>query len=110
MTEPTTPPIESGEASGPPIGTTPPESTSPIGVRVPITLVPPPLTLDQAEKLANVIKALEELIESLGTLGGAIARLLLGKVLEGLRAMGPIPPLGPSGGTEHPSTPPSTTP
>jgi len=98
MTESTT------EGSGPPV------TTEPRQVRPPIILTPPPLTLEQADKIAKAIEAIEAAIESLGTVGGAFARLLLGKVLEGLRAMGPIPPLGPSGGTEEPSTPPSTTP
>ena len=81
-----------------------------IPTRKPVaTLVPPPLTLDQADKLAKAITALEELIDSLGTVSGALARMILGKVLEGLKAMGPIPPLGPPG-TQEPSTPPSTTP
>jgi hypothetical protein len=96
MEEPTT------EESGPPVK---------IGAGTDaVIIVPPPLTLEQADKIAKAIEAIEAAIESLGTVGGAFARLLLGKVLEGLRAMGPIPPLGPSGGTEEPSTPPSTTP
>ena len=74
-----------------------------------VTLVPPPLTLEQADKLAKAITALEELIDSLGTVGGALAKYVLGKVLEGLKAMGPVPPLVPPG-TQEPSTPPSTTP
>ena len=89
MTEPTT------EESGPPVGGK--DTTDAV------TLVPPPLTLEQAEKIAKAIEAIEAAIESLGTIGGAVARLLLGKVLEGLRAMGPIPPL-------RPTIPPSTTP
>ena len=81
-----------------------------IPARAPVaTLVPPPLTLEQADKLAKAIAALEELIDSLGTVSGALARLILGKVLEGLKAMGPIPPLMPPG-TQEPTTPPSTTP
>jgi hypothetical protein len=74
-----------------------------------VTLVPPPLTLEQADKLAKAIAALEELIDSLGTVGGALAKYVLGKVLEGLKAMGPIQPLMPPG-TQEPSTPPETTP
>lgn len=74
-----------------------------------VTLVPPPLTLEQADKLAKAIKAVEELIDSLGTVGGALAKYVLGKVLEGLKAMGPVPPLVPPG-TQEPSTPPSTPP
>ena len=81
-----------------------------IPARAPVaTLVPPPLTLEQAQKLAKAITAMEELIDSLGTVSGALARLILGKVLEGLKAMGPIPPLMPPG-TQEPTTPPSTTP
>ncbi len=72
-------------------------------------LVPPPLSLEQAEKLANAIKTLEELIDSLGTVGGVLAKFVFQKMLQGLKAMGPIPPLMPPG-TQEPSTPPSTTP
>ena len=80
-----------------------------IPTRAPITtLVPPPLTLEQADKLAKAITALEELIDSLGTVSGALARMILGKVMEGLKAMGPIPPLGPPMGTQEPTTPPVT--
>jgi hypothetical protein len=74
-----------------------------------VTLVPPPLTLEQADKLAKAIAALEEPIDSLGTVGGALAKYVLGKVLEGLKAMGPVPPLVPSG-TQEPTAPPETTP
>lgn len=95
------------EESGTPVGGTPEPTTPPL--RTPITLVPPPLTLDQADKLAKAITAMEELIDSLGTVGGALAKYVLGKVLEGLKAMGPIPPLMPPG-TQEPTTPPSTTP
>jgi hypothetical protein len=91
------------EESGPPVGGTPEPTTPPL--RTPITLVPPPLTLDQADKLAKAIIALEELIDSLGTVSGALAKFVLGKVLEGLKAMGPIPPLGPPMGTQEPTTP-----
>jgi hypothetical protein len=87
------------------------ESGSPIQdipTRKPVaTLVPPPLTLEQADKLAKAITALEDLIDSLGTISGALAKLVLSKVLEGLKAMGPIPPLVPPG-TQEPSTPPVT--
>ena len=96
--------MDTPEESGPPI------TGEPGPVRPPVIITPPPLTLEQADNIAKAIEAIEAAIESLGTVGGAFARLLLGKVLEGLRAMGPIPPLGPSGGTEEPSTPPSTTP
>lgn len=96
------------EESGTPVGGTPEPTTPPL--RTPITLVPPPLTLDQADKLAKAITAMEELIDSLGTVSGVLARLILGKVLEGLKAMGPIPPLGPPLGTQEPTTPPETTP
>jgi hypothetical protein len=92
------------EESGPPV------TTEPGPVRPPIILTPPPLTLEQAEKIAAAIKAVEDAIDSLGVLGGAFAKWALGKVLEGLRAMGPIPPLGPPLGTQEPSTPPPTTP
>ena len=99
--------MDTPEESGQPVGGTPEPTTLPL--RTPITLVPPPLTLEQADKIAKAIEAIEAAIESLGTIGGAFARLLLGKVLEGLRAMGPIPPLVPPG-TQEPTTPPSTTP
>lgn len=95
------------EESGTPIGTT--ETTTPIGVRAQITLVPPPLTLEQAQKIADAIKAVEDAIEALGAIGGLFAKWALGKVLEGLRAMGPIPPLIPPS-TIPDSTPPPTTP
>ena len=91
---------------------TPEESGPPVGGRNTtdaVTLVPPPLTLEQADKLAKAIKAVEELIDSLGTVGGALAKYVLGKVLEGLKAMGPVPPLVPPG-TQEPSIPPPTTP
>lgn len=81
------------EESGPPVGEIPEATLPPL--RTPITLVPPPLTLEQADKIAKAITAIEAAIESMGAVGGALARLLLGKVLEGLRAMGPIPPLIP---------------
>lgn len=93
--------MDTPEESGPPV--TGRDTTDAV------TLVPPPLTLEQADKLAKAIAALEELIDSLGTVGGALAKYVLGKVLEGLKAMGPVPPLVPSG-TQEPSTPPSTTP
>ena len=92
------------EESGPPV------TTEPGPVRPPIILTPPPLTLEQAEKIAAAIKAVQDAIDSLGAVGGALAKLMLGKVIEGLRAMGPIPPLGPPLGTVPPSTPPPTTP
>lgn len=95
------------EESGTPVGGTPEPTTPPL--RTPITLVPPPLTLEQADKLAKAITAMEELIDSLGTVSGALAKFVLGKVLEVLKAMGPIPPLVPPG-TQEPSTPPPTTP
>ena len=93
--------MDTPEESGPPV--TGRDTTDAV------TLVPPPLTLEQADKLAKAIAALEELIDSLGTVGGALAKYVLGKVLEGLKAMGPVPPLVPSG-TQEPSTPPPTTP
>ena len=93
--------MDTPEESGPPI--TGRDTTDAV------TLVPPPLTLEQADKLAKAITALEELIDSLGTVGGALAKYVLGKVLEGLKAMGGVPPLVPPG-TQEPSTPPSTTP
>jgi hypothetical protein len=105
MTDPTTPPEESSEESGAPIGI-----TEEAPVRPPIILTPPPLLLDQAQKIADAIKAVEDAIDALGTVGGLFAKWALGKVMEGLRAMGPIPPLGPPLGTQEPSTPPPTTP
>ena len=94
---------DTAEDSGPPVTTKTPPRSGPI-------LTPPPLTLEQTDKIAKAIKAVQDVIDSLGAVGGVLAKLLLSKVIEGLRAMGPIPPLGPSGGTEEPSTPPSTTP
>jgi len=91
------------EETGPPVTTETPPRTGPI-------LTPLPLTLEQADKIAKAIQAVEEAIDSLGAVGGALAKLLLGKVIEGLRAMGPIPPLGPPLGTVRPTTPPPATP
>jgi hypothetical protein len=68
------------------------------------------LSPEQLEKIAKAIEAVQDAIDSLGAVGGALAKLLLGKVIEGLRAMGPIPPLGPPLGTVPPTTPPPTTP
>jgi hypothetical protein len=88
------------EESGPPIQDIP--------TREPVaTLVPPPLTLEQADKLAKAITALEELIDSLGTISGALAKLVLSKVLEGLKAI-PITPITPPL-TVPPTTPPPVT-
>jgi hypothetical protein len=94
---------DTAEESGPPVTTETPPRSGPI-------LTPPPLTLEQADKIAKAIQAVQDAIDSLGAVGGALAKLLLGKVIEGLRAMGPIPPLGPPLGTQEPSTPPPTTP
>jgi len=90
------------EESGPPV------TTGPKPVRPPIILTPLPLTLEQADKLAKAITALEELIDSLGTISGALAKWALGKVIEGLRAI-PITPITPPL-TVPPTTPPPTTP
>jgi hypothetical protein len=68
------------------------------------------LSPEQLEKIAKAIEAVQDAIDSLGAVGGVLAKLLLGKVIEGLRAMGPIPPLGPPLGTVPPTTPPPTTP
>ena len=99
--------MDTPEESGQPVGGTPEPTAPPL--RAPITLIPPPLTLEQAEKIAKAIEAIEAAIDSLGTVSGALAKFVLGKVLEGLKAMGPIPPLMPPG-TQEPTTPPSTTP
>ena len=93
--------MDTQEGSGPPVGGK--DATDVV------TLVPPPLSMEQAEKLANAIKAVEELMESLGTVSFALGKFVLGKVLQGLKAMGPTPLLVPPG-TQPPSTPPSTTP
>ena len=97
------------EESGTPIEPTTPPRASTGEFAVEPLLVPPPLSMEQAQKLADAIKAVEELIDSLGTVGWALGKYVLGKVLQGLKAMGPIPPLVPPG-TQEPSTPPSTTP
>ena len=87
------------------------ESGSPIQdipTRAPITtLVPPPLTPQQAQDIVDAINAAKKAIDSLGALGGLFAKWALNRVLEGLRLMGPIPPLMPPG-TQEPSTPPVT--
>jgi hypothetical protein len=88
------------EESGPPV------TTEPGPVRPPVILTPPPLSPAQVEKIENAIKAVQDAIDSLGAVGGALAKLLLGKVIEGLRAMGPIPPLVPPGTQPTPSTTP----
>jgi hypothetical protein len=68
------------------------------------------LSPEQLEKIAKAIKAVQDVIDSLGAVGGVLAKLLLGKIIEGLRAMGPIPPLGPPLGTVPPTAPTPTTP
>jgi hypothetical protein len=68
------------------------------------------LSPEQLEKIAKAIEAVQDAIDSLGAVGGVLAKLLLGKVIEGLRAMGPIPPLGPPLGTVPPTAPHPTTP
>ena len=68
------------------------------------------LSPEQLEKIAKAIKAVQDVIDSLGAVGGVLAKLMLGKVIEGLKAMGPIPPLGPPLGTVPPTTPNPTTP
>jgi len=95
MSEPTT------EDSGPPVK---------IGAGTDaVIIVPPPLSPQQVQDIVDAINAANKAIDSLGALGGAFMKWALGRVLEGLRAMGPIPPLMPPG-TQEPSTPPETTP
>jgi hypothetical protein len=62
------------------------------------------------QDIMDAINAANKAINSLGVLGGAFAKWALGKVIEGLQAMGPIPPLGPPLGTQEPSNPHPTTP
>lgn len=71
-------------------------------------LIPPPLSIEQAQKLADAIKAIEEFRKSLGSAGWALGKFVLGKVIQGLKELGPIPPLMPPG-TQEPSTQPPTT-
>lgn len=97
------------EESGPPIEPTTPPRASTGGFVVDPLLVPPPLSLEQAQKIADAIKALEDAIDSIGTVGGALAKFVLRKVIQGLKELGPIPPLIPPG-TQEPSTPLPTTP
>ena len=98
------------EESGTPVEPTTPPRASTGEFTIDPLLVPPPLSMEQAQKIADAIKALEDLIDSLGTVGGALAKFVLGKMLQGLRELGPIPPLMPPLGTQEPSTPPPTTP
>ena len=95
------------EESGEPINTSEPIKTGGRFIMEP-TMVQ--LSPEQLEKIAKAIEAVQDAIDSLGAVGGALAYLMLGKVIEGLRAMGPIPPLGPPLGTVPPTTPPPTTP
>ena len=99
--------MDTTEESGTPVGGTPEPTTPPL--RTPITLVPPPLTPQQVQDIVDAINAAKKAIASLGALRGAFAKWALNRVLEGLKALGPIPPLMPPG-TQEPSTPPSTTP
>lgn len=73
-----------------------------------VTLVPPPLTPQQAQDVIDAINAAKKAIDSLGALGGLFAKWALNRVLEGLRLMGPIPPIGPPMGTQEPTAPPVT--
>ena len=89
------------EESGPPIQDIP--------TREPVaTLVPPPLSPQQVQDVVDAIAAAKKAIDSLGALGGLFAKWALNRVLEGLRLMGPIPPLGPPMGTQEPTVPPVT--
>lgn len=97
------------EESGPPINpNTQPPRTGFGDFAIEPTMVQ--LTPEQLQKIADAIAAAEAAIKSLGVLGGAFAKWALNRVLEGLRQMGPIPPLMPPLGTQEPSTPPPTTP
>ena len=97
--------MDTTEESGQPVGGTPEPTTPPL--RTPITLVPPPLTPQQVQDIVDAINAAKKAIDSLGALRGAFAKWALNRVLEGLKALGPIPPLMPPG-TQEPSTPPIT--
>lgn len=90
------------EESGPPVTGNPRQDEI-------VTLVPPPLSQQQVQDVIDAINAAKKAIDSLGALGGLFAKWALNRVLEGLRAMGPIQPLMPPG-TQEPSTPPETTP
>jgi hypothetical protein len=94
------------EESGEPINTSAPIKTGGAFIMEP-TMVQ--LSPEQLEKIAKAIEAVQDVIDSLGAVGGALAKLMLGKVIEGLRAMGPIPPLVPPALVPE-STPTPTTP
>ena len=98
--------MDTTEETGTPVGATPEPTTPPL--RTPITLVPPPLSPQQVQDVIDAINAAKKAIDSLGALGGLFAKWALNRVLEGLRLMGPIPPLGPPMGTQEPTVPPVT--
>ena len=94
--------MDTPEESGPPV--TGRDTTDAV------TLVPPPLSPQQVQDVVGAINAAKKAIDSLGALGGLFAKWALNRVLEGLRLMGPIPPLSPPIGTQKPTTPPPITP
>ena len=95
------------EESGTPITQPSPPLRDPDGFAISPTMVQP--TPEQLQKIADAIKAINEAIDALGATGGMLAKFMLKKVLQGLRELGPIPPLMPPG-TQEPSDPPPTTP
>jgi hypothetical protein len=85
------------EESGPPV------TTEPGPVRPPIIITPPPLSVEQVEKLEALGEAFCEAAEAIGTLYGQYCRWVWHNFKPML-----IPPLVPP--ALVPETPPSTTP
>jgi hypothetical protein len=79
MEEPT------AEESGPPV------TGEPGPVRPPIIITPPPLTLEQVEKIIKAVEAVEEVVKALGPLYGDYCKWVLSKVKPII-----IPPIGPT--------------
>jgi hypothetical protein len=73
------------EESGPPV------TGEPGPVRPPVIITPPPLTLEQADKIAKAIEAIGEAAEALGSLYGQYCKW----VLQNFKPM-LIPPVGPT--------------
>jgi hypothetical protein len=84
------------EESGPPVTETGP-------VRPPVIITPPPLSVEQVEKIEAAIEAIGEAAEALGSLYGQYCKW----VLQNFKPM-LIPPMIPP--ALVPETPPSTTP
>lgn len=96
------------EESGTSVDPTAPPTRTGGGFVIEPTMVQ--LTPEQLEKIAKAIEAAQAAIDALGDLGGMFAKWALKRVLEGLKELGPIPPLVPPLGTQEPSAPPPTTP